>query len=140
MAKVNRSGLMVLVTSVNGERIGLMVEASSYMLMAMFMMGSGLMIRLTGTESTCMSTVLSMKENGKMIYSMAKVLRPGQMVLATTESTPSEESMALDLTNGTTVLNTQANGMKTKSMESVSIPGLTADATKENGKIIIWKD
>ncbi len=47
MARANKSGLMELATSESGEKTELMGKENSYMLMAMSMMASGLMIKRT---------------------------------------------------------------------------------------------
>lgn len=56
-----------------------------------------------------------MKENGKMIYSMAKVKKLGPMVLSTKASISKVRSTDLVSTAGMTVHVMRVNGMKIRS-------------------------
>jgi hypothetical protein len=61
---------MVLVTKENGEEIKLMGKASSGMLMEMFLMVNGRMIKLTAMVFILTLMELSMKDIGKMTFNM----------------------------------------------------------------------
>jgi hypothetical protein len=54
MERVSKDGLMVLCTLESGEKIEHMAEVNLYMWTVIFMMGSGLMIKLMGMEFTSM--------------------------------------------------------------------------------------
>ncbi len=57
-----------------------------------------------------------MKENGGMISSMAKGLKPGQIQVGTKESMSMGGSMALDHTNGVMAASTMVTGEKIRSV------------------------
>ena len=72
MAWVSRCDLMELDTKENGVKTELTARANLLMLMAMYMMVTGLMIRPTELAFTNTLTEPSMRECGKMTSSMAK--------------------------------------------------------------------
>lgn len=83
--------------------------------------------------------VLNMRVNGKMIFSMVREWKLGQMVHAMRETTPMVESMELVLINGMMDLNILVIGLKIRSVGLVSTHGLMAVNTKVNGTTTIWK-
>ena len=72
----NKYGPMVPNTSVNGARIELMEEVSSFTSTETSMMDSGQMIKPTVMEYISMSTEPNMRACGEMISSMEKASRP----------------------------------------------------------------
>jgi hypothetical protein len=72
MVWVSKCGLMELDTKENGVKTELTARANLLMLMAMYMMATGLMIRRTELAFTNTLTEPSMRECGKMTSSMAK--------------------------------------------------------------------
>lgn len=79
MERESSNGLMELNILENGEKIVLMAKVNLSMWMEISTMASGRMIRQTGMEYISTSMALSMKVNGKMIYSMVKEWKLGLM-------------------------------------------------------------
>ena len=79
----NRSGQMVPNMMVNGSKIKRTAMANWYMLTEMYMRDSGKMIKLMGRVVISMLTELPTSVNGKMINNMVKELRHGLMVPST---------------------------------------------------------
>lgn len=106
------------------------------MLMGMFMKECGKMTKLMGMVFTCMQMVQGMKENGKRINSMERVLRDGLMELSMMENTLKAKSTVEVHSNGATTLCSLANSRTTilKVMEPIN--GTMAENTTETGKII----
>ncbi len=80
-----------------------------------------------------------MKESGKTIYNMARVLRPGLTKVSMKVNMLSEGNMESALTSGTMEANILAIGARTRSAELVCIRGLMGADTKENGSKTIWR-
>ena len=82
--------------------------------MEIFMKVNGQTTEQMAMDYTNMLMGLSMKETGKMIYSMATVLKHGMTVLGMKECMLLEENMELGLINGMMDHNILENGMKIK--------------------------
>ena len=79
MVRVFNNGLMVPNTKVNGVTIEHMVKGNSLILMVMYTMANGAMIKPMASVLIIMSTELAMKASGKMISSMDMARKLGQM-------------------------------------------------------------
>lgn len=117
-----------------------MVKESLSMWMEISMMASGLMIKLMDMEYISMLMERNMKENGKTIYSMVRVLRPGLMAPNMMVIMHLGVSMESDLISGMMALNTQEIGMKIKLVVLVFILGWMVETMRENGRITTWRD
>lgn len=122
-ASENKLGQMVLSTLENGEKIVLMVKVNSFMLMVIFMMDFGLMIKLMDLEFTSTLMELNMKECGKMISNTERVLKHGQTNHVMKEITLLAANMVLVAISGMMVHNIWETGKKTRSQVLVSTLG-----------------
>lgn len=133
MALAAKSGLMAHFMKVSGKMIRLTGEADLFMLMVMFMMGSGLMIKLMASENTSTMTKHTMRVNGKMISNMAEARNIGQMVLTFMGTIETERKKEKVLSTGAMARSTKEISKKIKSPESVLTPGPTRELIAESG-------
>jgi len=133
------------------------------MLMEMFMMDYGRMIRRMVTECIIIQMAHGMKANGLKINNMETVKKSGQTTLLMKEIIEKARNMvkesfcglmvqltlvtflittstALDYTHGQTAVNTTVNGLTTRCMVEEYSPGLMVDDTKENTSMIKSKE
>ena len=164
MAEVLKHGsTMALYMKDTSRMIKQMDVDDLFMLMAIYTMESGKMIRPMAMEYTATQMVPDMKDNGLRTSKMEKAKRHGQTVAATREHIKTERSMGLVNSNGlmdrlTLVISprtiftvmvftlgqmediTMANGKTIRWMEKVSLPGQMAVNTMENMSTIKNKD
>ena len=139
MAQGLRYGRMVPSTQVNGKITRLKERENSLMLMEMFMMASGAMTRLMDMEFISTRTEPSIKDFGKMTFSMAWDQKLGKIAVDTRATIAMGASMALGSTNGTMGPSSPETGPKTRFTALASTNGLMADPTKVNGVKTTWK-
>ena len=87
MAAVRWYGQTTLAMKVNGNTTKLAEKVNSFILMEIYTMASGSIIKQTVTAFTQMSKELVMKVSGRMTNKTGRVLRPGLKELSTKEST-----------------------------------------------------
>ena len=92
-ATVSRNGQMVLYMMDIGKTIEHMGKESSFILMAIFTMVIGLMIKLMATEYIIISMVPCTKETGETISNMEKAKKAGLMDLFMKESFSNSQDM-----------------------------------------------
>jgi hypothetical protein len=80
-AKASRSGLMVAFTREIGRMTRLAAKANSFTRMVMSTKVNGLTTKLTGMGSTCTITVPNIQAIGKMINSMGRARKHGQVLV-----------------------------------------------------------
>ncbi len=80
------------------------------MLMVMYMMENGLMIKLMAMENTLMVTEQHTKETGSMIYNMVKEQNSGMMALDTKDNIKEDKDTEWVFIYGKMDLNTKENG------------------------------
>lgn len=85
MAKECKYGQMAAYTKATGRETRPMAKADSFMLMEMYTLVAGLMIKQKAMVFILIQMVLSIKETGKKINNMVKVKRPGLMEHLTKE-------------------------------------------------------
>ena len=90
MVQARKCGQTVPNMKVSGGSTKRTAKANSGTQMAMSMKDSGKTTKQTATVSMYMSTELSTRVTGEMIFRMALVLNPGQMVLNTRAATKKE--------------------------------------------------
>jgi hypothetical protein len=117
-----------------------MVLEDLFMLMAMFTMDIGTMIKLMELESTAISMELNMRETGKKINSTGKVLRHGQMVLGTMGNTFLVKSMESENSLGLMEAHIMEILRKTIFKETANTIGQMEEYLKDPGSTIKWKD
>jgi hypothetical protein len=93
-------------------------------------------IRLVDMEFIFMQTVLSMKENGKPISSMARARKLGQTVASTSDTTSTPRNKAKVYMCGQIAINILENGSIMPFKDLVSISGTMEESTAESGKTI----
>ena len=103
------------------------------MLMVMFMMDTGLMIKHMVTVFTAILMELDMKENGKKISNTEMDLKPGQMAQNSVDNTSKERNTEKVLSLGLTDLLTLDNLLRTTFKEMESITGLMAESSMDHG-------
>ena len=89
----NKRGLMVQSTQENGEKIEPMEKEDSFMLMAIFMMDTGLTTKPTVVVFINTLMVLSMKVFGRMTFNMDTAWRHGLTNQNMRETMPLAASM-----------------------------------------------
>lgn len=99
----------------------------------MFMKESSETTRLTGTESTSMSTAAGTKDTGKMTCRKAKAKKFGVTELITRALILWAESMVSVLIAGLTVQNMKETGLRIELKAMGSMNGLMVGGTKESG-------
>ena len=139
MAVASRSGLMAPVMRVIGRTTRLMAEVDLFTLMAMSTKENGRMIRHTEEESTPMLMAADMKANGWKTNSTDLVLRDGQTVPHTKDSTCRERSTARASSPGLTTAPTLVTFTITTSTVQEFMSGLMAESSPENGATIRWR-
>ena len=95
---------------------------------------NGKTTRLTDSVFTSMPMDLDMKATGKMINSMAKVMSLGLMEANTLVNMLTQRNTAKVNIYGQMATDTSATGVTMPLMEMVSISGLMADLTVDNGR------
>ena len=135
----NKHGLTVQSILVNGVKIVLMGRVDSFMLMEMFMMVNGQMIRRMDTGFIDMLMVQCMKGSGKMIFNMVKDQSHGQTKVNTKVNMHMDANMEQVAINGMMEASIQAIGEKIKLVAQEFTLGQMDDAMKENGSKITWK-
>src|SRR5688572_11019968 len=98
------------------------------MLMVMFILENGKMIRLMVRVCTFIKMALNMRESGRMISSMDMERRFGQMVQPLKEITLKERSKDRGISNGLMEVHTKENSMTTIFAEMVHTGGLMAES------------
>lgn len=95
---------------------------------------NGKTTRLTDSVFTSMPMDLDMKATGKMINSMDKVMSLGLMEANTLVNMLTQRNTAKVNIYGQMVTDTSVTGVTMPLMEKVSISGLMADLTVDNGR------
>ena len=117
-----------------------MVLEDLFMLMVMFTMGIGTMIKLMELECTAISMELNMRETGRKINSTDKVLKHGQMVLGTMGNTFLVKSMESENSLGLMAAHIMEILRKTIFRETANTIGQMEEYLKDPGSTIKWKD
>lgn len=89
---------------------------------------SGKMTNLTAKEYTLIPMEQSMKANGKMTYSMEKVMKPGLMGRVTKDSMFEAKNMEMQHFNGEMEVHLLANLLRTSFRVKASIVGRTEES------------
>lgn len=110
----NKFGLMELNILGSGVKIEHMAKVNLSTWMEMYTMDSGQMTKLMEQAFTVMLMVLCMKVNGEMIFSMVKVLKPGQIQVDMKASMSMVVNTVLEHINGVMEVNTMVTGEKIK--------------------------
>ena len=111
-----------------------------FMLMVMYIMGIGTMIKLMELESIAISMELNMREIGRKINSTVKVLKHGQMVLGTMGNTFLAKSMESENSLGLMAAHIMEILRKTIFKETANTIGQMEEYLKDHGSTIKWKD
>jgi hypothetical protein len=136
MAMESNYGLMVLVMKDNGMRIKLTVEAYFIMLMEIFLMVNGRMIKQMVLELIIMRTAVNMKGIGLMIYKMARVKKLGKINQLMKATIRKVKNMDKEGICGAMVVFIMETGLIIKFKDLVVIVGLMVESTKAIGLII----
>ena len=104
------------------------------MQMVMYMRGNGSTIKLMVEELIFISMVPSTQESGWRTSSMAMVLKPGLMELATRVTTNTVRSMALAHSSGPTTPFSSVSSSTIIYTAKASTCGATAESTKATGR------
>jgi len=140
LEKENKFGQMVRCMKGGGRITKPMVWEDLSMLMVMFMMEIGLMIRHTDLGCTVILMEQSTRANGKKTNNMAMVLKHGQMVQDMKENMfkerNTEKANLLGLMEALSLDNLLITILKDK----VNTTGLTEENSMDHGKTIKWKE
>ena len=118
----------------------LMDSVDLFTLMAMYTMVAGSMTKRTDKVCIAIWTEQSMKEIGKKISSMDRVLRLGLMVQGMMDSTSLVRNMESENSHGLMAALTSVTSKKIISKAMVNIIGLMVEFSKDLGSITRWKD
>ena len=138
MVSVSRNGQVVKSMSANGKTIKRMERGGFSMLMEISMLEISFMTNLMATEYIFMLIRQNTLVNGKMICSMAKVLKAGQMAQSMSAAISLVRRVARASIIGLMVPNLKEIGSTTQSADVESINGKMEDSTLETGKTTAW--
>ena len=138
MVSVSRNGQVVKSMSANGKTTKQMGRGGFSMLMEISMLEILFMTNLMATAYIFMSIRLNMLVNGKMICSMAKVLKAGQMAQSMLAAISSVRRVARASIIGLMVHNLKEIGSTTQSADVESTNGKMEDNTLAIGKTTAW--
>ena len=109
------------------------------MLMVMFMMDLGKMIKLKVKEDMCILTERAILEIGYKINNMVRVMKPGLMVLHFKVIMLKEKNMGMESLFGLIKVNMMANFSRTIFMEKVFTLGVIIESFQVIGLTTRWK-
>ena len=116
-----------------GKRIKPMEKEDLFTQMEMFMMVSGLTIKLMATEFTAILTGPNTRATGKKINNMETVSKHGLMEPSIKECMSKERNTDKEDLLGPMVAHTKENLSKITSKEEVNTTGPTAESTTASG-------
>lgn len=133
MVKVHRFGKTAVNSWDTGVTIKLTVKVDLFMQTGTYMREIGSMIKLTAEELMNTWMVPNILENGEKIDNTGMVLKVGQIMLNTKETTNMEKNMESEHSNGVMGRHILENFIIIIFTERECIPGQIAEYMRENG-------